>query len=58
MEFTVYWKKQVEIPESIKKEIDFLVGDQENSCGFSIGLKISKGCSTNLWNFQGWKLVL
>ena len=48
MEFKVYWKKQAEVPESIKKKVDFLESDQENSCGFSIGLGISKR----------WKLVL
>ena len=33
-----YWKNQAEIPESIKKEVDFLGVIKKKSCGFSIGL--------------------
>ena len=57
MEFEGVLKKQAEIPESIKKEVDFLGVIKKKSCGFSIGLGISKGCSSKFWNFQGWKLV-
>ena len=32
-----YWKKQAEIPESIKKEEDFIGVIKKKSCGFSIG---------------------
>ena len=34
------WKKQVEIPESIKKEVDFLGVIKKKLYGFSIGLSI------------------
>ena len=40
------WKKQVEIPESIKKEVDFLGVIKKKLYGFSIGLRflgISRG---------------
>ena len=33
-----YWKNQAEIPESIKKEVDFPGVIKKKSCGFSIGL--------------------
>ena len=36
--FKGYCKKQAEIPESIKKEVDFLGVTKKKSCGFSIGL--------------------
>ena len=36
-----HWKKQAEIPESIKKEVDFLGEIKKKSCGFSIGLRFS-----------------
>ena len=32
-----YWKKQAEIPESIKKEDDFIGVIKKKSCRFSIG---------------------
>ena len=54
MEFQrVLKNKNAELPESIKKEVDFLGVIKKKSCGFSIGLGTSKGCSTNLCNFQG-----
>ena len=34
-----YRKKQAEIPESIKKEVDFLGVIKKKSCGFFIGLR-------------------
>ena len=37
--FKGYWKKQAEIPESIKKEVDFLGMIRKNSCVFSNGLE-------------------
>ena len=58
MEFQRDWKKQAEIPEAIKELVGFLGVIKNKSCGFSIGLGISKGCSTNLSDFEGWKLVL
>ena len=39
MEFEGVLKKQAEIPESIKKEVDFLGVIKKKSCGFSIGLR-------------------
>ena len=39
MEFQGVLKKQAEIPEPIKKEIDFLGVIQKKSCGFSVGLQ-------------------
>ena len=35
-------EKDAEIPESIMKEVDFLGVSKKKSCGFSIGLGISK----------------
>ena len=34
-----YWKKQTEIPEPSKKEVDFLGVVKKKSCGFSLGLR-------------------
>ena len=34
-----YWKKQAEIPEPSKKEVDFLGVVKKKSCGFSLGLR-------------------
>ena len=39
MEFEGVLKKQAEIPESIKKEVDFLGVVKETLCGFPIGLR-------------------
>ena len=36
--FKGYWKKPAEIPESVKKEVDFLVVIKKKSCGFFFGL--------------------
>ena len=33
-----YWKKQAEIPESVKKEVGFLGVIKKKTCGFSFGL--------------------
>ena len=38
MKFKKYRKKHAEIPESIKKEVDFLGVIKKKSCEFSIGL--------------------
>ena len=35
-------EKNAEIPESVKKEVDFLGVIKKKSCRFSIGLGISK----------------
>ena len=57
MEFEGVLKKQAEIPESIKKEVDFLGVIKKVMWIFYwswiFGLGISKGCSKDLWNFQG-----
>ena len=39
MEFEGVLKKQAEIPESIKKEVDFLGVIKKKLCRFSIGLR-------------------
>ena len=61
MEFQRVLKKHAEIPESIKKEVEFLGVVKKVMWIFHwsqiFGLEISKGCSTNLWNLQGGKLA-
>ena len=50
-------KQQVEFPGVDLKNVEFPEVIEKKSCGISglmlLGLKISEGCNTILWSFQG-----
>ena len=55
-----YWKKQAEISESIKIEVNFLGEIKKKSCGFSTGVAISRSerlfsqDKVTIYKFQGF----